>query len=531
MSNIQKMIVITILWSVFYFAFEEKLFAQDSQVKINFKGIRKEAIKDVLIPVRPGIPGERQFWNTYSSWFIYVPSFDFKLVDSAKKYKFTAIASNSMEYSFVSDKPWDNLSPIWGKMPVGFIFLQVHGIDINNKSLGLAGSRKFYKAAPFQGPYHNKAKEYSESAKCALQYIYNLSYIQKWKFSSVPDSTYRLYCYPSTTISSVVESMSLYSRLSPQNTSDALAIAKNAANFLISISEPKGSPLEYFPPTYLGEAMTAKKYKGQFMITYPVNAAFSYLDLFDVTNEQSYLDAAIRIAETYKKLQMPSGTWKLKFGQNGDAITGIDCIPISIVEFFDRLINQYKIDGYITTRAKAFNWIMDNPVRTFNWTGQFEDVAPGEPFKNLTHHDAAAFAIYLLERVNENIKYKDIAEELLRYSEDQFVIWEKPMPQKNWNVQDWIIPSVMEQYHFYVPIDTGTTKLMKTFLKAYQVTGNKTYWAKAIELANTMTVSQIAETGEYPTFGDKNEWKKQLGWINATCYDVKVMLEMADFNR
>lgn len=528
LSIIQKGILLTILMSAFCFTSSNKILAQDGQVQINFEKIRKEALKDALIPIRPGIPGLRSFWNTYAKRFIYVPSFDFKLVDGAKKYKFTATASDSLKYSFVADKPWNNLAPIWEKMPVGFVSLQVQGLDVNNKPLGLAGSRKFYKAAPFQGPYQKKVMDYRESAKAASQYIYNLSYIQKWKYNSVPDTTYKLYCYPSKIIGAVVENMLLYRNLFPQNASDALVIAKNAANYLISISEPKGAPLEYFPPTYKGEAKAAKKYKGQFMITYPAEAAFSYLDLFDITGDQSYMDAAIRIAGTYKKLQIPSGTWKLKYGQNGEAITEIDCIPIILVEFFDRLHNQYKIDGYQTTRDNAFNWIMNNPVQTFNWTGQFEDVPPSEPYKNLNKYEACYLAIYLFERVNEKIDYKDIAEELLHYSEDQFVVWEQPMPQKKSKVQEWITPCALEQYSYYVPIGGSASLLIETFLKAYQVTGEKSYWAKAIELENTMTVAQDPETGRYPTNWEWNERRTQLDWINGTCRDIKAMLKMAD---
>lgn len=384
--------------------------------EIDYEKSRKDAVAESLIPISPGIPGKKPFWNGYSKQFIHVPSFDFKNVDGAVKYKFTMVASDNQEYSFTAGNPWANLSPVWKQVPVGFLALEVQGLDANGKPVGAAGSRKFYKGSAFNGPYQKKVMNYGESAKRALKYMYNLDHFQNWKINASPDTSYHLYGYPSKIIGSVIGSMVSYSKLSPSDSIDAVTIARNAANYLISISEPQGAPLEYFPPTYIGEAAyTSKKYKGQFMIIYPAEAASHYLDLFDLTHDSAYFNAALRIAGTYTKLQLPSGTWKLKLWQNGKTVTENDCIPVVMLEFFDRLSNQYQLDKYKEISKKAFNWIMDNPVKTFNWAGQFEDITPTEPYKNLTKHDACRFAIYLFNRINENPRYKDIAEELLRF--------------------------------------------------------------------------------------------------------------------
>ena len=47
---------------------------------------------------------------------------------------------------------------------------------------------------------------------------------------------------------------------------------------------------------------------------------------------------------------------------------------------------------------RAFAFVENGPLKTWNWEGQFEDVEPTERFVNLTKHDACSTAMYLLER-------------------------------------------------------------------------------------------------------------------------------------
>ncbi|HAZ03047.1 MAG: hypothetical protein A2W90_17395 [Bacteroidetes bacterium GWF2_42_66] len=500
---------------------------------INYTEIEEQSLREALRPVRPGVPGKTPFWNNYAKQFIYAPSFNFNQSSNSKKYKFVVAASDSLKYEFFADHSWADLSPVWENMPQGFARVEVFGLGTGDSIVELCGSREFYKASPFQGPYHAPVMKYDESAKQALSYLFNRDYIRSWEHRALPDSTYELYCYPAKIIGAITESMLLFSKLSPEHEKAALSIAKNAAKYLISISEPKGAPLEFLPPTYAGEARTAKNFKDQFMMIYPAKIALTYLDLFDITQENEFKDAAVRIAETYLKLQLPSGTWKLKLRKDGSPVTDNDCIPLDIIQLFDRLVDQYRLQTCQASRDRAFSWIMDNPVITFDWSGQFEDIAPLEPYKNLSKDEASALAVYLFGRSDENDGYTELAEELLRFCEDQFVIWENPMPQKQYNVSEWITPCVLEQYSCYEPINASASNMMESFLKAYEVTGKAIYLAKAVELANAMTVAQIPENGRYPTYWQLNERRIEgsgwIDWLNCTSYSAKIMFKMAEF--
>lgn len=491
--------------------------------------LRDLAVQESLIPIRPGRPGETPFWNRYATCFMYAPSFEFNRFDGAVSYRFIATAADSQQFSFIADTPWAALTPIWNKIPVGFVHLLAHALDVQGSSLGLSGTRDFYRAAVFRDQYHEAVSDYRSSACRALEYLYRLPHIQHWKRGAGPDTTYALYSYPSKMVAAVIESMVLYAGVSPEHAADALQISRRAADYLISISEPAGAALEYFPPTYQGSKLTAREYSGQFMLIYPAEAAMAYLDLYDVCGERKYLQAVLRIADTYVRLQLANGAWPLKLLRDGRPATENLCIPVAMIELFERLQQQYHMDRYRESKERAFRYVMEGPVRTFNWEGQFEDVAASKPYHNLSKHLPASFAIYLFDRYAQEPRYLDLAKELVRFAEDQFVVWEKPMPQKQWRTDQWITPCALEQYAYYVPIDASAAKLIQLFLTAGRITGDSLYLAKARQLANTMTLAQDAKSGRYPTYWERNKRGEEEGWINCAAYDARVMLQLDAF--
>ena len=487
----------------------------------------KMAEKESMIPVRPGGPNQ-PFWNIHAKRFIHVPSFDFAVIDGADSYRFTAIASDSQKYQFTAKNPRSDLSPIWQQLPVGFVSLEVEALS-GSKIIGPAGTRKFYRAAVFKSGYHKPVLPYKESAIGALKYLFDLDHYQNWLTTGKPDTSYDLYCYPTKIIGAVIKSMVLYSKYSPENAERALQIAEQAAHYLISVSEPAGAPLEYFPPTYVGTERTADQYKDQFMLIYPARVAVIYLDLYDRTQNKIYFEAAKHIADTYLKLQLPEGTWRLKLRSDGTAVNENYTMPMDMITLYEHLYKKYGITTYQASQERAFKWILENPVKTWNWEGQFEDVEPSQGYKNLSKHLACSFAIHLFEHMDQYPKYLDLAQEIVRFAEDQFVVWERPMPQEKWPTEQWITPCVLEQYHYYVPIDASAAKLIAVFQKAYEATGDILYLAKACELANTMTVAQDKETGRYPTYWEYNERLQKAGWINCATRDAQAMLDLADF--
>ena len=265
------------------------------------------------------------------------------------------------------------------------------------------------------------------------------------------------------------------------------------------------------------------------MITYGADAGNAYLDLYDLTGDEKYLKAAKNIASTYVKTQLDNGSWYLYVNnQTGEPVEEPLTIPTEIINYFDRLRVDYDMPQLEEATKKAFAYTMENPVETFDWNAQFEDVKARKPYQNLSREQACNLAVYLF-RNNPTKEDIELAEELIRFAEDQFIIWEKPEPLLNWKrgsgglPQNWVTPSVQEQYVFWRPIARSSGIMIDTFWEAYKSTGKDIYLAKAKSLANTFLIVQKMHNGDYPTHFTEH---KMNFWLNNVVYPAKVLMNL-----
>ena len=496
--------------------------------------LQRAAAADALMPIAPGGNGA-PFWNTYAQRFLSVPSFDFAELPGAVSYRFTVTGADEEKREFSASTPSAPLTAVWNELPVGFTKVEVAGIAADGAVCGMSGERRFYRAAMFRGGYSRPVDEYRQSARRAMEFLFRQPHCRNWLRTGRPDPDYELYCYPSKIISGVVAGMLLYARLEPAQNATALEIARRAADYLIDCCEPAGAPLEFMPPTYAGTARTAGEYAGEIMMIYPAESALVWLDLYDATGERRYFDAALRVARSYLKLQLPSGSWYLKIrAATGEPVAPNQCVPMPMIVLLERLTTQYGVAGFRTGSEKALAYLEQTAVRNFNWEGQFEDIAPAQPYRNNTKHNACDYALYLLRHLPATAlpHGRDAALEtariLLRYAEDQFVVWERPMPCEPWRTDQWITPCVLEQYAYPVPIDASAAKLIMTFQAMFEATGNMLDLAKACELANAMTRAQDFRTGRYLTYWENNERGADPGWINCAVASAGAMVRLGN---
>ena len=515
------------------FFFSLQTLVVSAQVKPDDKLLVEQCKTESLNPIRPGIPGRQAFWNGKAKMFIYAPAFDFNntswIVPEPKFYRYKVFSFvNNKEYVFTANTPFESLAPIWNQLPVGEIYLKVEAVSGDEKNFVLAGSRLFHKSACFTPPYPGPKVSVEEALQKGLHFQYNQLHIKKWLVTGQPDhNEHQLYCYPALEVGSVINAMLLYNKYFPQNDT-AIIIAKKAADYLIQHAEPKGNPLEYFPQVYEGDDLKAGDFGDEIIMTEPAVTGKSYLDLYEKTKERKYFEAAEQIAGTYLKTQLPSGTWHIRINKKtGKPASAELCIPLKITDFLSVFTDKYKLTSYQQAIDAAIHWIWENPVKTFNWTGQFEDVAAVKPYENLTKYEASWFAQYLLKNQDKDSSYITTAKELIAFCEDQFVVWENPGIYDNWgNSSDqWHTPAVTEQYHCYVPIDASAVQMINTFYLAYKKTGETIYREKAVALANSLINTQ-KENGLIPTF-----WAPGFTefWNNCMVSSL-TMLEMLNNN-
>jgi len=273
------------------------------------------------------------------------------------------------------------------------------------------------------------------------------------------------------------------------------------------------------------------KFFGKLMLTEACWPFSAYISLAEATGKQKYREAAVRIADTYVRLQLPGGSWPLMVSSDtGCPILANICIPMTMIRMFETLLETSERDTYRLARDKAVAWLMDNPVQDFHWESQFEDIMPGaEKYKSMTGCHATQVALYLLEHNDDHPGCGDTARDIIRYAEDQFVIWDKPMPRPGERVHtvSWTLPCVLEQYGYYVPIDGSAACLIRLYLKAFEKTRQDLFLAKALALGAAVTVAQDPETGRIPTIWEESTAQDYLKpWINCITSTTLTMIQL-----
>jgi maltose/maltodextrin transport system substrate-binding protein len=487
-------------------------------------------------PVRAGVPGVQPFWNAHSKAFIHPPAFDFKEVDGAKEYRFVLTADKGDVASWVAVKPWMPVpADIWDSLAPGYYTLKVKCV----------GERSFYRAAVFHGPYPPAVRDYREAARRVYAAVFNMPQVQGWKTSDDPPKGYDLYCYPAKILSSMIRALCRHAKAEPKDAGQAFAIARKMADWLIAHSQPEGAPLAHFPPTYWGDRRdVAVRYAGQNMLGYPAHAANAYFDLYEAGRAyppseasgeagsmrgacpqaadapyQKYRDAAIAIMRTYVKIQGEDGTWPLKvLEKDGSPVRANRLVPYRyVLGALDRAFAATGDAAFMEARERAFAYVLDGPAKTWNWDGQFEDMDPMPPYRNLQKGVAVDTALRLfgLGRIAE-------AREMVDWCEDQFVVWGDPIHNMDW--KNWKTPTALEQYDYYTPIDASMGDMVGAFAAAYKAAGNGLYLEKSKALADNITRHQRAD-GTIPTYFDS---RKGSDWVNCMVYVADRLEFLAD---
>ncbi len=478
---------------------------------------------DNRLPVHPGIPGKQAFWNVFSTMgFMVAPAFDLPEVPGSTRYRFRITPEDgSGSLDFDAKTPWTPLSAVWEDIPVGFAELTVTGMD-GNRETGVSGTRKFYRKAGFERRQTTAVCGYRECGILKLRHLFASPEVVYWLDHGSPNPAYEYYCYPSKMITAVLSGLTRASRLFPPLRAQALRMAQNAADFLIRASFPADSVYPYLPPTYRGDSWSARGRNDIVMMVYPPEAAMGYLDLYDETLDGRYWTAAWRIADTLSRTRRENGTWPLQIRPaTGEAVTSNDLIPIETVRLFQRLENQYGIQDYQLDRQAALDWIFANPVCTFNWEAQFEDVPPGKPYTNLSKGQACHVARFLLENASDHPEYTDPALEIIRFAEDQFVVWAHPNPELQ--PDGWPLPCALEQYSWMMPINASASDMIQAWAAAFHRTGEDIYRQKSMALADRMTMSQLPD-GELPTYWHHPNDR----WLNCSVYSAITMIDLEE---
>jgi hypothetical protein len=504
---------------------------------------------NALRPVAPGRNGGQPFWNRFALRFIYPPAFDFADANGAKSYQFTIIDADGESHKFTANRPTADLSPVWADVPEGVTKVAVEGIDEAGKPVGKPQEQEFYRSPGFSGTAEKPVHPYGEAARDGLQAIFRAPHVQHWLADGKPDTAYVKYCYPNKVMGALARAMAAYAKTAKdaEDRDSARKIAVAVADYLLGIRYSPDAKWGNVPPTYSKHVdkptkLVNKRVKERWLMTPSAfDAAFGFLDVYDLTHDERYLTAAKDIAATFARNQDADGTWPLMADwQTAKQIAPQRQIPTWAIMFFDRLDRQYQVTDYREARSKAWQWIQANPLQTYQWDAQFEDVTPRGPYENLAREQACDVAVLLLSDPARTPESVANAEELLRFAEDQFVVWtplrdpagwQQVMPKRRKKAASWITPCVLEQYVCYGPVARSSAILIDAYLAAAKATQKDEYLQKARALANGLVKSQAWLAENYNGGGEVPTWvmrEPPINWLNNSYYAAEALRHVAD---
>ncbi len=486
----------------------------------------------------------RPFWNAQASQFMYVPAFQFQPLPGFNNFRYKAKDENGSVHAFDADNAHALLTPIWKDIPAGVVSLSVYALNDAKEEAYQVGSRTFCKLAPFSDDLAPAAYSYKEALHKAYDYIMSQRLVTHW-LEGTPDPEYGLNSYPSKMISAIITSMIRYARFCPEEADKALKIAVNSADYLIDIT-PQNGPCKGIPPTYKFDFRSDKRtdtlpFSSEYinerqnwvMFIYPPEVGSAYLELEEATGEKRFLDAAIAIGEYLLSHVEKNGTWFLIRDIRTDEVLAPDyCEPLEkAVPFLMELYKRTKEKTWKELADRAIAYVENTTLENYSWGAQFEDSVCSVNYSNITHYAATALIRYYCEYFADDENKMAVADDLMRFVEDQFVVWKKPSPFNRLNLDTsiWPTPCVLEQYSWYLPIDASLADVSKTFLAMYKAGRGELHREKAKALVDTLTRIQN-EKGLIPTtWTTEQEMDESNIWINCMISSMRTLSEFSEF--
>jgi len=148
--------------------------------------------------------------------------------------------------------------------------------------------------------------------------------------------------------------------------------------------------------------------------------ALAYLQLHEATREARFLQAAEAIGLTLSQRQRPNGTWPFRVDPRTEkVIEDYSSSVIYAVMLFEALDQRNGNDHYRANRDRAWNWLLNGPIKNKDFRGFYEDI-PDTP-SNRTNYDCLDTIRYLLAKRTKDNGYFEMALDLNAWIEKVFL--------------------------------------------------------------------------------------------------------------
>ena len=433
---------------------------------------------------------------------------------------FTAKVSDgkTVDVSLTSDEPVVDITEIWSELPVNkLVTVTVQGLDAKGATLVPAeesdepgghdhagndmakngvSAITFTKTSAFSGPYYESVlgrDDIRERLLAHCRWFRDTASVSPFRQNFIPGGMYaatgKNYANRPVVGGGVASTMALLATLTddPEEKADAINIASAAANWML---KKTGGPHD-LPDVY---------YKSMFW--YTLYAGYAYLDLYKVTHDDRWKNAALRISRSYAKLQDSSGAWPFVYNTYGGGKVGVTTRrgwngkdpmdaqwklagAADFLHWFGRVRVELNTDQFKDTETKAWDWVKAHSLKTYIWKRR-------GGYKNgqytLNNRLPSLLLLYMMEYADKNSVDDSTLQQLWDYCEATAVNWNRDTENKKFlpHVKEYVAPR-------YTLTDPGATaRYALISAKLFQRNKDPMQLAKADALAGSCYASQEA---------------------------------------
>jgi hypothetical protein len=264
-----------------------------------------------------------------------------------------------------------------------------------------------------------------------------------------------------------------------------LRIAEETADWEIAHSTPADWAWPNMAPSFI-TFKSDGTWEGQDWGLEPDKSAymgFSYLKLYATDGDEKYLQAARKIAATLEQHQDPEGNFPFRVNaRTGEVKYAYTCSQLWYVWFFEKLAEITGDNSYMKFRQGAFQWLLNNPVKTNRWLGLYGDIASGA--KSYDQWVALETGMYLIDRRAHHPEYVSIAKGILNWLNSFLVVDYGFFPG---------IPGVVEQSQYKVVLTHHELRLAEMYAKLWEANGDPKDRDMAEQIANSVTWNLMSD--------------------------------------
>ena len=429
-----------------------------------------KAREESLQPIRPGEPGKKPFYNTVlihkqKYYALHAPTIAFNEVPGAVKYRITAVPPKRPEdrtgpwsepFSCEVQQPWMPLTQLWKEVPDGqaMMLVKATGLDAEGKEIGPAefpdktyryiggdplalqhwqiragGVKKdgvalpgfkngvpVTKMATFAGPYWAPNRTAKEAALAAA----------RWMRDSDASIVFKniLVWVPRPNVSpapaSFTRSCTLIAALSddPEERREALSLAERTAWMMYGTHRGGRLPVVYKENTCL-------------MVWF----GLAYLDLYAVSKDPRFRDAALDLAKTFAEAQDPEdGAWPGRdkktgekqwpggvFGPSESRTNGGE----AVLWFLGRLRKELGVEDFVANEARANNWVQTSCLPEMFWQNVGHHSMEMVMVQDRVAPHALSYCTWQLDYAGAKDKDLKLVMEIARWCEERHVNWQR----------------------------------------------------------------------------------------------------------